>query len=237
MDSYTEKIASHYATYRPPLHSIILKKVLAGSSGFQNGLDIGCGTGYSTIALADYCSTVVGIDPSQSMLERSVEHPRVNYLKGLAENIPLQDHSVDIVTFAGSLFYVDLKKVSSEMKRICKKDAVIIPYDFEILVDEPLSLLEIDLEETDTKYDHTINFSGMDGFEEIVNKEEQVNIECTGTQLAHLLLSDPHQYDRIAEKYRAENPFEKLRESLVKSGNHFFIKANLFYSKYHLAYE
>jgi ubiquinone/menaquinone biosynthesis C-methylase UbiE len=229
--------AHHYAEYRPPLHSMILERVLGNHSNFKQGLDVGCGTGYSTLALAKYCKTVTGIDPSQSMLERSVQRPGVNYLLGSALEIPLPDHSIDIATFAGSLFYTDRNQVSVEIRRVCKPGALIIPYDFEFLLDELLKMLDLDHPKTETEYDHTINFSGIDGFKEIINKQEQVTIECTGTQLAHLLLSDTDRYDKIAEKYGTKNPFDKLKDSLTKSGNHFFVKANLFYSKYQLIEE
>jgi len=235
--NYNQTTAHHYAAYRPPLHSMILERVLGDSSTFSKGLDVGCGTGYSTLALAKYCKTVTGIDPSQSMLERSAQRPGVNYLQGSAEDIPLPDHSIGIATFAGSLFYTDRNLVSIEIRRVCKTDALIIPYDFEILLDEQLNMLDLDHPQTETEYDHTINFSGMDGFKEIINKQEQVTIECTGTQLAHLFLSNADQYDKIAEKYETENPFKNLGEILRKAGNHFFVKANLFYTKYQLKEE
>lgn len=234
---YNQTTAHHYAAYRPPLHSMILDRVLGDHSTFKQGLDVGCGTGYSTLALANYCKTVTGIDPSQSMLARSLQHPGVNYLQGSAEEIPLPDHSIDIATFAGSLFYTDRNQVSVEIRRVCKTDALIIPYDFEVLFDEPINLLDLDDPQTETEYDHTINFSGMDDFKEIISKQEQVTIECTGIQLAHLLLSNADRYDKIAEKYETKNPFDKLKETLTKSGNHFFVKANLFYSKYQLIEE
>lgn len=234
---YNHSISHHYAAYRPPLHSIILEKVLSEDSMLAMGLDVGCGTGYSTLALAKYCITVTGIDPSQSMLSRSVQHPGVNYLQGSAEEIPLPDHSIDIATFAGSLFYTDRNQVSVEIRRVCKTDALIIPYDFEVLFDEPIILLDLDHPQTETEYDHTINFSGMDGFKEMISKQEQAAIECTGTQLAHLLLSDADRYDKIAEKCGTEKPFKNLEEILIKAGNHFFVKANLFYSKYQVIEE
>ena len=48
-DSFT---AMHYAAYRPPLHEVILDKTIEGK--FDLGLDVGCGTGTSSIALASF---------------------------------------------------------------------------------------------------------------------------------------------------------------------------------------
>src|SRR5690625_4484968 len=71
MERYDANAAAHYAAYRPPLHAMILGRVLTGNASFDIGLDIGCGTGYSAVALAKYCKFVYGIDPSPSMLNRA----------------------------------------------------------------------------------------------------------------------------------------------------------------------
>jgi len=49
---------------------------------FRVGLDAGCGTGHSAVALAKYCERVFGLDPSQSMLDVAQRHPKIAYLKG-----------------------------------------------------------------------------------------------------------------------------------------------------------
>lgn len=231
---YNQPTAAHYSAYRPPLHDIILKRVLANSSAFSNGLDIGCGTGYSAIALATYSRNVLGIDPSQSMLDRATDHPKIKYVKASGEKIPLPDHSVDIVTLAGSLFYMNLNVVGSEIKRVCRKGALVVSYDFKILLDDVLESLSVSQKENELEYDYRLNFSGQEGFEEILVKQEQINLELLGDQLAHVLLSEPHLYEKFCDKYSTEKPFKRLVESLVKSGNHFFVKTDLFYSKYQL---
>lgn len=232
---YNHRIATHYAAYRPPLHSIILEKVLPENSTFSKGLDVGCGTGYSTIALSKYCTNVVGIDPSQSMLDRAIKHSKINYLQGSGEDIPLPDDSVDIITLAGSLFYMDLNVVASEINRVGRKDALIIPYDFKILLDDILISLSIREEENDFEYEHSLNFSDQDGFKEILVRHEQINLEFLGDQLAHVLLSEPHLYKKFCTKYSTGNPFENLKDALVKAGNHFFIKADIYYSVYRIS--
>ncbi|WP_436716151.1 class I SAM-dependent methyltransferase [Roseiconus lacunae] len=49
---YTDAVASHYAAYRPPLHELILMRVISNQTRFCDGLDVGCGTGRSSGALA-----------------------------------------------------------------------------------------------------------------------------------------------------------------------------------------
>ena len=77
--NYSKSIAQHYAAYRPPLHEVILTSFLNAKNRFDKGLDIGCGNGYSSIALAKWCDQVYGIEVSQKMLETAKKHPKVHY--------------------------------------------------------------------------------------------------------------------------------------------------------------
>src|SRR5512135_2775248 len=132
-ERYDERAASHYAAYRPPLHRMILRRVLSESAHFRAGLDVGCGTGYSALALADACDRVYGIDPSASMLARATADQKVAYLRATADRIPLRNASIDIITFAGSLFYADADATRAEIRRV-SPSGIVIAYDFEVLV-------------------------------------------------------------------------------------------------------
>jgi ubiquinone/menaquinone biosynthesis C-methylase UbiE len=71
-------------------------------------LDLGCGTGRFTEALrARFDAKVVGIDPSEKMLEQArskQSDERIRYEHGRAESIPLPDNSVDLV-FMSMIFH------------------------------------------------------------------------------------------------------------------------------------
>ena len=72
-NDYDNITAYHYSFYRPALHLPILESCLEGKY-FEKGLDIGCGTGHSSIALANFCNEIVGLDPSSDMLNLSLIH-------------------------------------------------------------------------------------------------------------------------------------------------------------------
>ena len=83
-------------------------------------LDIGCGTGNYTQALAERKTHVVGVDPSSEML-RNAETvlDGVRFVRGRAEAIPFADQS-----FAGSIatltthHWEDLPKAFGEVRRV-----------------------------------------------------------------------------------------------------------------------
>ncbi|HEY3956080.1 MAG TPA: class I SAM-dependent methyltransferase [Streptosporangiaceae bacterium] len=88
-------------------------------------LDLGCGTGRLTPALADaFGGSAVGIEPSRMMLRHAVAdaaHPRVGYLTGSAEAIPLAAGSAD----AALLFFVwhhvaDKQAAAAELHRVVR---------------------------------------------------------------------------------------------------------------------
>jgi ubiquinone/menaquinone biosynthesis C-methylase UbiE len=56
-ERYDQVTAGHYAAYRPALHSLILRRVFSDADSFDVGLDGGCGTGHSAIALAAHAGT------------------------------------------------------------------------------------------------------------------------------------------------------------------------------------
>jgi len=71
-------------------------------------LDLGCGTGRFSQALARHFNAqVIGLDPSQKMLEQAARKPhkcRIQYGRGRAEAVPLMDNAVDLI-FISMVFH------------------------------------------------------------------------------------------------------------------------------------
>ena len=151
---YDKSIATHYAAYRPPIHEIILKRTLTSSDNQRMGLDIGCGTGRSSRALKKYCHLVVGLDPSEAMLGKVEKLEGVVYVNAAGEQIPMVENLVDVVTIAGSLNYIDRAKLVNELKRVCRSDAAIVVYDFEIDLSNIEEQLELERYNKIIEYDH-----------------------------------------------------------------------------------
>ncbi|MFY9608621.1 MAG: class I SAM-dependent methyltransferase [Blastocatellia bacterium] len=88
-------------------------------------LDLGCGTGRFSAALAvRFGAEVVGIDPSAKMLERARRKKgdgRVQYQLGRAEAIPLLSHSVDMIFISMSLHhFTDQGLAARECRRVLR---------------------------------------------------------------------------------------------------------------------
>jgi ubiquinone/menaquinone biosynthesis C-methylase UbiE len=92
-------------------------------------LDLGCGTGRFSEALADrFDAEVVGIDPSRKMLEearRKRRDPRVRYELGRGEAIPLPNQSVDLVFMSMIFHHLDNPSLAArECRRVLRDGGI-----------------------------------------------------------------------------------------------------------------
>src|SRR5215831_9523170 len=130
----TAEMAAGYATFRPAVHVRVMEQVyrqLGRTEPFPVALDIGCGAGVSTKALSGFVRRCIGLEPVESMLKWApMIAPLAEFAVGTAEAIALRDHSVDLITAAGSLNYADLNLFFVEAARVVTRDGVLVVYDF-----------------------------------------------------------------------------------------------------------
>jgi ubiquinone/menaquinone biosynthesis C-methylase UbiE len=142
----SERLASFYAAERPPVHEVICARIFAAlAPEFQarTALDIGCGAGVSTIALAPYVACITGFDPYSVMLRHAkASFPEATFVQGSAEALPLKSHAYDMVTAAGSLSYVNPHSALAEISRVLVPSGYLAVYDFATglpSIEEPLA--------------------------------------------------------------------------------------------------
>jgi ubiquinone/menaquinone biosynthesis C-methylase UbiE len=109
---WTQALASHLPEERP-----------------LSILDLGSGTGRLTPGLAEeFGGPVYGVEPSDRMrgiAEESAAHPKVTYLKGSAENIPLPAASVDgVLMFLSFHHFRDQRRALEDVRRVLKPGGV-----------------------------------------------------------------------------------------------------------------
>lgn len=234
---YDHITAFHYAAFRPPLHSEILKACVKEDNEYLLGLDVGCGTGQSATALSGYCKKVIGIDPSEEMLEKTVKHPRVEYQYYNCNYFDFPKDHFDIITFAGSLFYGKSQELLNEVVRVSKDAAEIIIYDFQVLLDSILEeLLTDSANKEQSNYDHQVNFDGLKQENLEVKKvfKKSIQFEISIANIAHLLLSSKDNYSLLFARFGENKLYNKILQKLhliYKSKNTLF-KANTYATVY-----
>ena len=235
VDEYDKITAYHYKAYRPPLHTLILNKCL-GKEPFKHGLDIGCGTGKSTIALKKICETVVGIEPNIAMLNNAIVTDGVRYEHFNGINLNFEPQKFDLVTLAGSWWYGKSQILLNEIHKVSSLGAQVVLYDFEVLFSPIYKTLQIRLPSTTNDYDHFIDFSNFDdnGFELISKNSEEIRLELTAEELVHLLCSEKKVLMLLKEKYGFSKTFGKVRDLLADNYDKYRIEVltKTYYTKY-----
>lgn len=214
---YNSSESNHYRAYRPPLHKLILSKILKNRH-FEIALDVGCGVGTSSLSLVPYAKRVIGYDPSQAMIEKATPHPAITYTN-LLDKLP---SSCDLLCFFGSLEYIDARELE-KYTQLLDKGGHLICCDFEVSYEPILKVMGLDPMRTD--YNHSKNladYPNYKDFEEHVRQIESTSFSCSLEQLKSLL--------------RAE--FENMGKSTIVIDNARFerqnyeLEASLFYAAY-----
>ncbi|KAJ1132205.1 hypothetical protein NDU88_010532 [Pleurodeles waltl] len=128
--------ASVYQKYmlRSPkeVHSLIIS-YLENKKGrpFNLAVDVGCGTGESTRALAVHFQKVFGIDHSDAQIQEAksvVSPPNVFYLVATAEKLPFEDESVDLITASVAAHFFNQEEFLQEVDRVLKPNGCLAMY-------------------------------------------------------------------------------------------------------------
>lgn len=208
MEGYSAYIAHHYKAYRPPLHKVILDKCL-GKSSYSTALDVGCGTGQSSIALSAFCDTVIGVDSSDYMLDNALKHPKVLYQ---STDVSL-DFTFDLVCYFGSLNYVKKAQLINHINHL-KSGGRIICCDFKLLLDSIFEKFNIIPKASGYNHKKNLSFYPLSSVQLTKTSTQLDHFSCTLEELAHLLLSEMSLLTIFQSKF-GEDPYNELVNQLA----------------------
>lgn len=123
--------AERYAKGRPYFHPLVIERIAQRYPHrlpFPHALDVGCGTGNSTRALAQIAQQIVGTDVSPEMLSQTHLDPKIRYVQAQAEALPFANHSFDLITSCMAFHWFDQGRFLQEAKRLLKPEAPIVIY-------------------------------------------------------------------------------------------------------------
>jgi SAM-dependent methyltransferase len=123
--------AERYARGRPDLHPAIVRRIceVTGRARFASALDVGCGTGLSTRAIARVADRVVGIDSSPEMLGQATGGPGISYQQARAESLPFADRSFDLVNVGLAFHWFAPDAFLGEARRVLRDDGWLVIYN------------------------------------------------------------------------------------------------------------
>lgn len=127
-----ETAAHLYTTGRPDYSRVvseIIRRLADITQPVSRAVDVGSGTGISTMALAPLAHAVIGVEPSPAMVEHAREASNVEYRLGSAERLPLGDGSCDLIGVGSALHWFDRERFLGEASRIARQGACLIIHD------------------------------------------------------------------------------------------------------------
>ena len=127
----SQAAAARYAGNRPQSQGRVLgwvNTLLGEALPVARALDVGCGTGHSTVALLPLAKSVVGLDSSRFMLAQTERHPAIDYRCGYAEALPFARGSFDLLTVCSAYHWFDQDKFLAESARVLRGGGWLVLY-------------------------------------------------------------------------------------------------------------
>jgi SAM-dependent methyltransferase len=119
------QIAATYSEFRP-LYPPALFDYLAGLCAHtERAWDCACGSGQATLELAERFTSVVATDASATQIASARAHFRVVYRVAPAGESEIEAASIDLVTVAQALHWLDLDRFHAEVRRVLRPGGVL----------------------------------------------------------------------------------------------------------------
>lgn len=115
---------------KPPKNLVELLVQLTAGRSPRVVVDLGSGTGLSTVVWAPYASRVVGVENNPTMLTHARPAANVAYRQASADATGLKSGSADIVTCSQSFHWMNARATIAEIARIMRRGALFAAYDY-----------------------------------------------------------------------------------------------------------
>jgi SAM-dependent methyltransferase len=125
--------AAEYALHRPRYPARLFGELAARSPRTEVAWDCATGNGQAAIGLADHFSQVIATDASAAQIASAVGHPRVTYHVARAEASALDSSSVDTVTVAQAIHWLERDAFFREAQRVLVAGGVIAVWCYGLL--------------------------------------------------------------------------------------------------------
>ncbi|GFR89928.1 methyltransferase domain family [Elysia marginata] len=126
----------HYAKYRPRYSEEVFQYIVdyckETTPELNLCVDVGCGSGQSTIGFAKHLKKVIGVDISKHQIYHAPKHlPNVEFKVSSAEKLPfIESASVDLWSSAESFNYMPEKETFAEADRVLKPGGTLVIFGY-----------------------------------------------------------------------------------------------------------
>lgn len=134
---YFSTQSAAYKSFRPLYPDKLFEYLCSHLNPSSVVWDCATGNGQAALALKNRVSTVVASDQSAAQLGNAPRRAGVYYLKAFAEDMPLRDQSIDLITVAQALHWFDFDRFYAEVLRVLKPNGLIAVWTYSFLSVSP----------------------------------------------------------------------------------------------------
>lgn len=218
---YSSRLADIYSKSRPTYPDELFSFLASKTPDNRYALDCGTGNGQAAISLSKRFSQVIASDMSIDQLKNARVFKNVNYVIAKAENFPIREKSIDLITVAQALHWFNLTDFYPEVIRVLKPRGIIAVWAYHVFHTNPkidniifgyYQLLEpywsSKIKLIEEKY-KTIPFP----FEEIIHPSFEMIVSWSLYELLDFLSSWSATSKFLSEK--GYSPIQEIREELL----------------------
>ena len=111
-------VGAAYAGFRPRYPAALFRALAEHAPARRLAWDCATGNGQAALGLAEHFARVVATDASSAQLRAAFAHPRIEYRHAPAEASGLPAASVDLITVAQALHWLDRTAFYGEARRV-----------------------------------------------------------------------------------------------------------------------
>lgn len=130
---YFSRQAAAYADYRPTYPDQLFAWLAGLTPGAANAWDCATGSGQAAAGLAPHVESVIATDASAPQLAHAQHLPNVHYARMTAEAAALASGSMDVVTVAQALHWLDIPRFFAEARRVLRRGGVVAAWCYSLV--------------------------------------------------------------------------------------------------------
>ncbi len=123
-------VAPGYQAFRPRYPPGLFTWLAGVAPRREVAVDLGCGSGQASVALAEHFREVIGLDPSAEQVAHAEAKAGVRYLVAPAEATGLPGGCADLVVAAQALHWFDQPRFHAEVERLSRPGAVCAAFTY-----------------------------------------------------------------------------------------------------------
>ncbi len=129
--------SDRYSTFRPGYRRELFAYLAGLVPRRRRAWDCGTGNGQAATELTKFFDVVIATDPSRRQIEHASKSADVRYLVGSAENPPLADSSIDLITVAQAVHWFDRPRFYEQVRRVGTPGSVLAIWGYGLATIEP----------------------------------------------------------------------------------------------------